>query len=157
MKNALGALLLVLAAATARPCSAAPKQAEARAFSTAAAFPSGEDLLMKQIRTRALTQPDGGVTAFVKVATGQSIRIAAIGLDTMSVSGLANAAAAASAQSLSGLKPQGALAPSKSPKAKARPVKKAAAQLRAIKEFDQDWGEGKTKTDAVSAERRKSR
>lgn len=100
---------------------------------------ASQDPLMRQILHRQLTQNNGGVTAAVRVATGQSIELQVTYVPADLKDALTSHTAP-SGDPLSGLKPIEGLVPAAGKTAaKKKDVKAAAEQLNALQ------GKGKTK------------
>lgn len=92
-----------------------------------------QDPLMRQIMRRHLREANGGITAVVRVATGQSIELQLVELGTMSVLG-PGALARPAGGTIQKLNPAEGLLPRKEkPAPKKRKVTKAAEQLKALK------------------------
>lgn len=122
------ALLLVLALLTLLP-------ARGRAES---AVPSGvavsQDPLAEQIRRRELVEPNGGITAVVRLGSGQVIPLQIVNLDMQPLSGALPKTPADEKAALAALKPQSGLLPATraASRRKGKPVKAADKQLRHI-------------------------
>lgn len=98
------------------------------------AFVSGQDPLMRQIMHRHMTRADGGITAVVRVATGQSIKLQVIDLGTMSLLGGQRALTEPADGATPSLRPAKELLPKKEKSSpKKRKVTRAAEQLKTLK------------------------
>lgn len=162
MNRTRGLLLLLWAAVAAPSCFGedAKPGASGLAAQTNPALVS-QDPLMQQIRRRQLTQPNGGVTAVVRIGSGQVLELKLVDLDVPPVSGLKDCpnSSTASTNPLGGLSPRPGLIPqdSKSSRSrKRRAVKKASEQLKALEQqgAKQNWGESSRSLEEASRRRR---
>ena len=100
----------------------------------AAIVVTDQDPLMRQILHRHLTQENGGITAAVRVATGQSIKLQVLDLGTISILGGQPALTRSAGGAIQGLKPaKGLISEKEKPSPKKKKVTKAAEQLKALK------------------------
>lgn len=150
-----GVLLLAWAAFAALPCFAENSKGPSSSLSAAQGNPAlvSQDPLMQQMRRRQLTQPNGGVTAVVRIASGQVIELKLVDLDIEPVSGPKDGLSpgAAAPNALRGLDPHPGLADREGKNSrKNRPIKRASEQLKVLEDEGtrQDWGEG-SHTEAV--------
>ncbi len=132
--------LLILAAwaAGAAPCLAEnPRGLDLISSPQTASTAISEDPLTRQIRRRKLTQPNGGIRAVVRIASGQSIELKIVDLDLPSVAELRDAPSSGSSQgSLKGPIPAEGLGPQERWEAskRSRALRKAAEQLEKLHE-----------------------
>jgi hypothetical protein len=141
-------LTALLAAAPAAPVFGGPVASGSKESTLAS-----QDPLMRQILHRQLTQRNGGITAAVRIASGQSIELQLSELDIKLSPELKDALNSNPAgDPLAGLKPEAGLA---AREGKAGPAQETAvkptAQLKVIAKSRKDWGAGR-KTAAKSAE-----
>ena len=105
---------------------------------------ASQDPLMRQILHRQLTQRNGGITAAVRIASGQSIEIKLPDVDAKPTEELKDALnSGSSGDPLAGLKPEaGLVARQKQPAAADGPkAAKPKAQLKVIEKSRKDWGD----------------
>ena len=96
----------------------------------------GTDPLSRQIMTKT-SQENGGVTAAVRVGTGQTIELK---LDDMSSAPFPAQMAPASSSPVLPLKPAAGLAP-KSSRTKKKAPRRAVDQLKHVSASDKSWGD----------------
>jgi hypothetical protein len=136
-------LTVLLMAAAAAPALGAPSSAPVPASPSKESALASQDPLMRQILHRQLTQRNGGITAAVRVATGQSIELQLPEIDPKPKEALKDALNSGPGDPLSGLKPAAGLveAQARAVPASAPRALKPAAQLKVIAKSRKDWGE----------------
>lgn len=124
--NSARLILTIALAAAAAPCRAEPAPG---GFSLPSAQQAvvNQDPLMSQIFRRQLTQKNGGVTAVVRVATGQSVELQVPELE-MALSGAAAPSQASASAAAKALNVHSDLAPKTPAKAAKRRAPKAASE-----------------------------
>jgi hypothetical protein len=137
----LMALLMAAPAAPAlgEPATSAPVPSSPSKESAMAS----QDPLMRQILHRQLTQRNGGITAAVRIASGQSIELQLPDIDAKPAEELKDALNSdPSGDPLSGLKPAAGLVAGQETAgpADASQALTPTAQLKAIKKSRKDWG-----------------
>lgn len=123
---------------------------------SAEAHPSlvNQDPLTWQIQHKLATQPDGGVTSFVGLPTGQSIKLESVELGAQPLNGSADTKKMQPGDPAAGLKTHAGLLPKEDRGTKnRRPAKKASEQLKVIEKQGsrQDWGEGRARKTRTSS------
>jgi len=155
MKQAvLTVLLLAIPPAPVKgePLSARPLSTTTAWTSRAESSLAGQDPLLRQILHRQITQRNGGITAAVRIGSGQSIELRLAELDNMPVTELKNASGAP-VDLLAALKPTAGLVADEtgkpSPAEKSSTTEKPAEQLQVLHQqgTKQAWG-GTAKTGA---------
>jgi len=145
------ALTVILILTAAAPVLGEPEPLPQRPAPTSASKESSlvsQDPLMRQILHRQLTQHNGGITAAVRIASGQSIELELVELDIKPADQLKDLPNAARMADLgAGLRPAAGLIAAASkpvPTGKSRLVKKPKAQLKTLEQQGgrQTWGEG---------------
>ncbi|MBI5239359.1 MAG: hypothetical protein HY926_02720 [Elusimicrobia bacterium] len=133
-------LMALLAAMPAAPVLGGPAASASKESALAS-----QDPLMRQILHRQLTQRNGGITAAVRIASGQSIELQMPELDLKLSGDLKDALNSnPSEDALSGLKPEAGLAARDDKGAPAQETAvKPTAQLKVIAKSRKDWGEGR--------------
>jgi hypothetical protein len=100
--------------------------------------------LIRQILHRQLTQPNGGITTAVRIATGQSIELQGPDSNAAPAEELKDALNSASTEgALAGLKPEAGLVADQgqADPAEATNAVKPSAQLKVIEKSRKDWGD----------------
>jgi hypothetical protein len=113
---------------------------------------ASQDPLTRQIIYQQLTKPNGGITAAVRIASGQSVALQLPDLDAKPAEELKDALNSGPGDPLSGLKPAAGLITVKKLAVPANGSKalKPSEQLNVIHKSRKDWGEaGKAGTDKL--------
>ena len=133
-------LTALLAAAPAAPVFGGPIASASKESALAS-----QDPLMRQILHRQLTQHNGGITAAVRIASGQSIELQMPELEIKLSPELKDALNSnPSEDALSGLKLEAGLAAREDKGAPAQETAvKPMAQVKVVAKSRKDWGEGR--------------
>jgi len=142
MKQAV--LMALLMAAPAAPAVGEPGTPASMSSASKESSLASQDPLMRQILHRQLTQRNGGITAAVRIASGQSIELQLPDMDVKAPEELKDALNSnPSADPLSGLKPEAGLVADQGQAGAAKGAVKPTAQLKVIDKSRKDWGEAK--------------
>ncbi|MCX5794328.1 MAG: hypothetical protein NTY77_02375 [Elusimicrobia bacterium] len=138
-------LMVLLMAAPAAPALGEPgMSAPVPSSPSKESAMASQDPLMRQILHRQLTQRNGGITAAVRIASGQSIELQLPDVDSKPTEEFKDALnAVPSGDPLAGLKPEAGLvaAQAQPVPADASQARKPTAQLKVIDESRKDWGD----------------
>ena len=136
-------LMMLLMATPAAPALGEPGAPASMPSASKESSLASQDPLMRQILHRQLTQRNGGITAAVRIASGQSIELQLQDLDAKPTDELKDALNSdPSRNPLAGLKPEaGLVAEQRQPVPADGSAVKPTEQLNVIHKSRKDWGE----------------